>query len=709
MKLQIVSPNSYGSRRFLILLASAHLAVIGSVAFDHMIQDDFSSLTRALIASLFMLTVPGFLTIRILRISLRPLDTAIYSVGVSLSFTMLLGVSLNSLLPMFEVVRPLREDVVVTAFLCATLLLSATAYFRTRFDREEEKVEMEIPLSIVSYLLLLIVTSILGATYVNDYGSSSFALIFLVLVCTVPILVALQKIPPPLYAATIAACGVALLFHKALISQYLTGWDVNAEYEISNIVLKNSFWQAGTSNSLNSILSTSIIAPSLTEATGIPLTWVYKAVYPILYSLVPVGLYRLLSPMFGKNKNIAFFSVFFLISTFIFIQIMIDLPRQEIGEIFVILLMIVLFGDSMRGTNRAIISLVCIGSLVVSHYSVSIVFAFMIVLSWGFLRIRQSGYQSTGPISGRLVATYLILLFAWYSTVASSNIFNTVVGYGQWMWNGIFTEFLTRQSSQIVNLAANKILPMHEVTKYLHLLSQVLAVIGIWMVMVRKNRYRITRSFSAFALSSVGLLLVCVFVPYFTSTMNFGRLYQISLLGLAPFIVLGFMLAKKGRNPSLGAAGSIVVAIFLSVFLLFNSGFVYRITGETSYISLDAKMDYPRFVTQEMLSAEWLSNNGDEEMHVYVDDYRWLLLLSLGINTYSFVDSEGTFHPNAGSYCYLGKENVVNNNIVLVNWTIGASLTLESKSLTGTDVALVLAVSDRIFDNGASDVFIISG
>ena len=690
------------------MLASAHLAVIGSVAFDHIIHDDFSSLIRALIASLFMLTVPGILVIRILRISLRPLDTGIYSVGISLAFTMLIGVSLNSILPMFGDEHPLREDVVLTAFVCTTLLLSAIAYFRIRFDREEEeKVEMEIPLGIVSYLLLLIVASILGTIYVNDYGSSSFALIFLVLVCMVPVLVALKKIPAPLYPATIAACGVALLFYKALISQYLTGCDINGEYEVSNMVLKNSFWQADTSRSLNSILSTSILAPGLTEVTGIPLMWVYKAVYPILYSLVPVGLYRLCSPMVGKN--IAFFSAFLLMSTFVFIQVMTDLPRQEIAEIFVILLMIQLFSDNMRGTNRAIVSLICIGSLIVSHYAASIVFAIMIVWSWGYLRVRQSGNQSTTPISGRLVATYLVLLFAWFSTVASSNIFNTIVDFGQWMWSGISTDFLTRQSSQIVNIAVKKILPMHEVTKYLLLLSEVLAMIGIWMVLVRRNRYRITRSFSAFALSSVALLLVCVVVPYFAATMNFMRLYQFSLLGLAPFFVLGFMLAKKGRNPSLGAAGSIVVAVFLSVLLLFNSGFVYEIAGETSNISLDAEMDYPRFVTQEMLSAEWLSNNRDKEGHVYVDDYRWFLLFSLGVNASTFADSEGSFHPNAESYAYLGKENVVNNNIVLTNWTIRNSPTLESWTLTDTDVASVLAASDRIFDNGASVVFVTHG
>jgi uncharacterized membrane protein len=680
--------------------------MMGSVAFDHIVHDDFSSLIRALIASVFMLTVPGFLVIRILRISSRPLDTAIYSVGISLAFTMLIGVSLNSLLPMIGVEHPLREDIVIAAFVCATLLMSATAFFRTRIEREEEeKAELKIPLNIVFYLLLMIVASILGATYVNDYGNSSIALIFLVLVCMVPVLVVLQKIPASLYPVTIAACGVALLFHKALISQYLTGWDINVEYSFSRNVLENSFWQIGTSFNANSLMSTNILAPSLTEVTGISLTWVYKVVYPILYSLVPVGLYRLLSPMLGRN--IAFFSTFFLISTFVFVQVMIDLPRQEIAEIFMILLMIQLFGDGMHGTNRALISMVCIGSLVVSHYALTYVFAFLIIGSWGLLRIRRFRNQSTAPISGRFVAIYLVLIYAWYSTVASSSALNNAIGLGSNMWNGIFTDFLTRQSSQIVNLTVTKTLLMHSVTKYLILLSQVLVMIGIWVVLVKKNRYDISKSYRAFALSNVALLLACVIVPYFAASMNFFRLYQISLLGLAPFFVLGFTAAKKEWNPSLGATRGIAIAVFLSVFLLFNSGFVYRITGEPSYISLDAKMDYPRFVTQEMLSAEWLTDNRNEEMHAYVDDYRWLLLSSLGINTSSLTGNLDPFPPNAESYCYLGKENVVDNNIVLTNWTIRASPILESWPISETDVASVLASSDRILDNGASAIFMI--
>jgi uncharacterized membrane protein len=110
-----------------------------------------------------------------------------------------------------------------------------------------------------------------------------------------------------------------------------------------------------------------------------------------------------------------------------------------------------------------------------------------------------------------------------------------------------------------------------------------------------------------------------------------------------------------------------------------------------------------------MLSAEWLSDNRNKEMRVYVDDYRWLLPFSLGINTTSVTGSQGPFPPNADSYFYLGKENVVNNNMVFTNWTIRASLVLESKPISETEASSVLAASDRIFDNGASAVFVTHG
>jgi uncharacterized membrane protein len=125
-------------------------------------------------------------------------------------------------------------------------------------------------------------------------------------------------------------------------------------------------------------------------------------------------------------------------------------------------------------------------------------------------------------------------------------------------------------------------------------------------------------------------------------------------------------------------------------------------------------MDYPRFVTQEMVSVEWLSDNRNDRMSVYADDYRWLLLYSLGINTTSISGSsqpggEGPFPPNTDSYIYLGKENIVNNNIVLTNYTIRGSPVLESKPISETKVFSVLAASDRIFDDGASTVFKTNG
>ena len=54
------------------------------------------------------------------------------------------------------------------------------------------------------------------------------------------------------------------------------------------------------------------------------------------------------------------------------------------------------------------------------------------------------------------------------------------------------------------------------------------------------------------------------------------------------------------------------------------------------------------------------------------------------------------FPPKAESYCYLGKESEVNHKVALPNWTIRASPILESKALSDTDVASVLAASNRV-------------
>src|SRR5208337_1305537 len=87
----------------------------------------------------------------------------------------------------------------------------------------------------------------------------------------------------------------------------------------------------------NSVLSTAIFAPILSKIGNLDIAWLFKVVYPVLYSLVPVALYQL----FRKQTSdiVAFLSSFYFVTVLTFSMEMLSLPRQEIAELFLVLVL----------------------------------------------------------------------------------------------------------------------------------------------------------------------------------------------------------------------------------------------------------------------------------------------------------------------------------------------------------------------------------
>ena len=75
-------------------------------------------------------------------------------------------------------------------------------------------------------------------------------------------------------------------------------------------VIKNSFWNLTIYSDINAMLSIVILAPTLSLIGNLNITWVFKIIYPFLFSLVPVGLYHIFNDQI-KNEKISFLACFF--------------------------------------------------------------------------------------------------------------------------------------------------------------------------------------------------------------------------------------------------------------------------------------------------------------------------------------------------------------------------------------------------------------
>jgi len=715
MEIKYKMPGNWSPRKYLIILVSCQLAFIGSFTWSQMAADGYSAAIREFVALSYLLFVPGNMIVRlILRSRLGAFEEALFSVGLSVSFLMFLAFAIDLILPTIGEMKPISENSLMASIMATNCVLLGLIFLREKNEGSlvSESNCLRISTNAVLFLISVIALSVTGALIITEMGNNLLALVVLLLICVAPIFITYFKTPGSLFPLSLYVLALALLFQKSFVSEHLTGWDVHVEYYYSHAVVVNGFWSPGIPSNTGSILSTCMFAPAFSIVSDIPLVSMFKIVYPIMFAIVPLCVYHLFRQYF--NPTIAYLSVLLMMFTFVFTQVMIDLPRQEIGELFMGLLMVLMLGKGTLNHQRRGLALAFAASIIVSHYALSYLMIFLLLIAWVIARTRTRNSNKKVPVSKWFIGFYAVLVIIWYAIVGRSSVFDSVVRLGSTITARISSDFLTRESSQVVYLATTISNPMHEVTKYLHLVVQLLVVLGIFAHFLTKRHLEKAVMFESFALACFVLLVAGEVLPYFASSMNFMRIYQIALLGIAPFFFIGvrhLVRLTKRRNAEADAAK--IGAFFLVFFLLFNSGFVYELTGEPAYISVDAKMDFPRFHDSEVVAAEWLSGERSDGYSLYADEYRWLLLFSLGMNvstpsgtnTSSLGRTDLPFPPQADSYIFLGWENTQHERIVLTNYSVPTSPILVSVDLRNSTVFGVIEESSLIYSDGYAETY----
>jgi uncharacterized membrane protein len=129
-----------------------------------------------------------------------------------------------------------------------------------------------------------------------------------------------------------------------LISSGLIGSDIHSEYYFYYKALGG--WNYADPHPYNSSIGSTLIAPFLTNVFGIPGYWIFKLVFPLLFSFVPVLLYFVFKKEFGA-KTAFLASIFFVIVPTWSME-MIGIPRQMLGEIMLALVLFVVIVKKWR-------------------------------------------------------------------------------------------------------------------------------------------------------------------------------------------------------------------------------------------------------------------------------------------------------------------------------------------------------------------------
>ena len=224
----------------------------------------------------------------------------------------------------------------------------------------------------------------LGAHFINLYNNPIVIYLMIILISIIVLFIGSDRfISNQLYPSAIYFISISLLFHQSLITEYLIGWDIQQEYYLSNLVLKNFFWDSTLSYNVNSMLSIVIFEPIISLIFGLDSIWIFKIVYPSIFALVPLGLYYIFKNF--VSEKISFFACFFFVSITTFYLEMIALARQQIAELFLVLILLLITIEKISKLKKSILLIIFSFSLVVSHYGLSYVYPLVYYLHYYYL------------------------------------------------------------------------------------------------------------------------------------------------------------------------------------------------------------------------------------------------------------------------------------------------------------------------------------
>ena len=682
-------------------------------------------------AFISLIFINGVLILRILRIhGLGNIETLLYSVGLSIASLMFLGMIIDLIYPLFGIQKPISLIPLLITFTLFTVFLSVLSYYRDGNYKNSVSLSMDIEglTTPTLFLFLIPFLAIFGTYAVNHYNNNSILMIMFGLFACMPLLVAYDRvIPKKLYPLAIFTISIALLLSTSLISNHITGWDIHAEFYFSNLVATYSYWDFSIPELLNAMLSLVIIVPIFSKISGLSVIDIFKIIYPIIFALVPVGLYSIFQRQ--TNKKIAFFSCFLFISVFMFFLEMTYLARQEIGELFFILIMMLIVEDKVSKNNLNILTLFFIPALLVSHYSMDYIYIFLLISAYTLILIRKLNLADKIPVIGsweiirfflakddsekdtkkidyRVQLLLIIGITAVYYILVSSSalLFSTVSTLDNLITMG--SKFLFNPSSLMaIGIVTSEKTLLRSIALVIHLLIELFIGIGILMLINRRTGMKFNENYSIFSVMSFFMLILVLIVPFLAGALNPERFYQIALIFLSVFFVVGWIgsfnllnriLRFRWKKKSVYRNSLKLIAIFLGISLIFNSGAVYEIFGDKpTSMSLHNTMDGPKFNEMEIKGAQWLSEFKTNNT-ILADQYRFLLLN--GFNHYNnnrVLINE--IHINQSSYVYFGSFNILHDQY-------GVSVK-GSNVLKYYPIGNLTSFRSRIFDDGDSQIY----
>jgi uncharacterized membrane protein len=649
-------------------------------------------------------------------------EKVVFSVGLSVAFLMIIGLFLDLIAPLGGFNDPLSTNLIVISISLILLPLSLVS----SYDEETFKIKLAGPriFFLVALSIILLVLGIAGIMIVNASGNNILLLLSIISISLIiGVACASEKLIPPRFYPwiLILSCVVLLFFVSnvtSLLTNYILGSDQWGEFAAFRFTNMLSSWSPTgitfpffVDLPTSSMLSVTVLPTIFEKITGFNSSWLFKILYPSVACFLGLGTYVLYRTQ--TEKKVAFLAAFFFIT--VSVGKLWGTDKQLIAELFFVLLFLLIFNKRLPRLKKDILFIIFSAGLVVSHYGLADIFMIVIVSTWVILTLTD--YLKKGSFSilqtkipFDLVLIYLTMIFGWDIYVGSSSVFGLLSQTANTVITNL-NQFFNLQSRgtalQGIGIIATPNI-LNRLSTYLFLFTELLIVLGFVWIVIRKKRTGFTFEYKIISALFLAMISLNIILPRLADTLLMSRYYQTTLFVLSPLAIIGGKTILE-HIPKIKIKPKyffpILAFLIFIPFFLFQTGFVYEVTGEQNYSQTldmhqwDSLRLYDNFANpKEVSGAIWLSEylNGSSISNVLTDSRSFSFLVGygpIGLRYWSLLTSETTGSLGNNQFLYLSPENVINGKLE------------GGDNINYTQISPILGSTNHIYSNGGCEVY----
>lgn len=648
---------------------------------------------RSIVPFIFFSFVPGFLMVVLLKLNrINFLIKCLFSVGLSISLLLAVGMFLNTLYPLL--IKPLSIIPVLVLLNITTIILTVFAYRRNRDLKTSElfNFKFELKDKLLAPLIFPVLFPFLaffGTFLMNTTFNNIIILIFLILIPIYLVAIAYLKdrIHPVTYPIALFMIGFGLILFHSLTSFHVLGRDVHQEFYVFQLTLANFHWNIYDFYSpYNACLSITILPTIYQVLSNMNPEYVFKVLFALLGSILPLMVYTVVKKYF--SSKFAFFASLLFVFQVFFIDI-VGAVRQEIAIIFFFLAVMVLFdcfGEKKFENSwlKKLLFLIFVFSMIVSHYTTSYV-AFVVLVPILLLPLLKSlilerKFTKTNLDVLLIYFLFTVLWFALYAkvqflagtVVIQSTVAATVAATGT---GNETLDFINGREGTVLSVLG---IGIKSLPNFIAVIVNdiIFLTIGIGLITVLVKYARILRGKSAKLYGEMKLLdsrlVLATFIAMFLLAMflilpsvsffyGSDRLFfQLLIFTVTLFMVGSFKIAqllnKVIKKPDLKVG--LILVLLISIFIC-NTHLQYEFTG----IPFSPEYDKNGIIRGELYiydgeiaAARWIENYHYDDIKTYSD--------AVGLTRLYITDPEFKFiginfnNKTINGYIYMGNANV---------------------------------------------------